>query len=282
MAVNLRGLGADRDVYALEVVQKILSGRMIGGIASLKGDVPEEVSQALWAANEATAILFSEAGYQYNHAEWYADLAPGVQYYEGPTAFQKMEAEPHIEGLRELRFETPDSLWQQYRDTDRQGVPHSCTFWNEEIGLYPVPNEALLRYRYCFYNTFWYVCLKSTEDAELTTPDLDTDYWAKTAVVPGEEADYAYNPLKNYQSGRVRMLFRSGLTLMADDEDEMPLPSRYLFAVVAGGKWKLAEAMDAPGGVQDRLKESFDRWVHMLKGEAPFGDDPPITDVNQL
>lgn len=287
MPVVLRDTSPSRVESALTLVNRVLRGRGIPKVESIEEDESagyepaEEVVEALWCLNEAQEILFVEAGIRYSHAEWYADLEPGVQNYEGPEAFQRMEADPFID--RELAMETPDSLLAFTQDFTKDGEPSRYFFWNDTIGLWPVPDKEFLLDRYAYYNSSWYVCIKRTDsnDSE-SAPDADTEHWAQTSVEPGDPGDFAWEAGKVYRPGRLRMFFQSGLALMASNDDTPVLPARFYFALVAGARWMLSQQLDDDAAVQDRLHAKFNDWIARLRLQAPYSDTCVVKDGDPL
>ena len=285
MPIILQRTGPDRTINALTLVNRILRGRNLGSVLTIEGtDVPEEAQEALWCANEITEELWVKAGMRYSHAEWYADMEPGTQFYDGPTSFQEMDAAPRVDE-RQLTMETMDNLWRQSSNTDREGCPAKYVFRNDQIGLYPVPNEEYLSARYVYDSGVWYVCIKGTEsldEADATAPASDTTHWAATAVVPGETSDFPWNAGETYLSGRVRMLFRAGLTIMAANSDEPLLPAKFYYGIVRGARWLLSQQFNEPVAVQDRLESRYQQWLHLMKMTAPYHETCTIQDANPL
>lgn len=272
MPIALRRVGPSRVYTALTLVNKVLRGcRQVPTATIEQAENAEpmrpEVVETVDALNHSYQDLMEIAGSRFAHADGDADMEPGVIWYDTPAGFLNIVGDPFIEGIGQLGFETVDFLEQATAGLEVRGTPSRYTVWNEKVGILPAPSEEFLRGRYVFASGEWYVCTKSTQYQEpRTAPSGDGDaYWAKTAVVPGAEADFAWDAARVHLPGRFTVRFRMGLTILAANSDVPVLPARFYPAMIAGAKFYLSPFLKEDRGLRDDRRNIYTQAVALLK-----------------
>ena len=290
MGLILVSTGPSRTRTFLSICNSVLIGHGYEPVANLEeiegGDpLPRVVVQVKDAVNMAYEDLLDRAGARFNHSTGYADMEPGEIWYDAPSGFLNIEGDPFIEGVGQLDFENVDFLEQGTGSLEMRGQPRLYTIWNEKVGIFPPPSEQFLRNRYVYAGGLWYVCIKSTRYLESPTePSGDgDDNWATTEVVPGDEADFAWDASKLYLPGRFTLRLRLGATLLAANGDQPILPGRFLSAMILGAKAQLSVDLKEDKAMREDRQDKYDRLLaRLIQKQTPTKTSARPHDPNPI